>query len=132
MSDVLDYIPVSLSYRFQEVQANATNRLTLPNGGAGFKVPTGYAFHPRMIHAELDTAVTAQSIALSVAADGVAVSGLSVTLNASAQVAVSAQRPQVVKIAAGAVVSVVAVAAPGFTPTTAGLDVVLSGLLIPV
>jgi hypothetical protein len=132
MSDTLLYIPVTLSLRFQDLPADATSALTLQNGCSGLKVPAGYKFHAMLIHAELDTALTAQSIVVKAAADGVALNGPTVTLTTSIQKASGTQHAFVESVAAGSIISAVAIVPAGFTPTTAGLEVILSGLLIPV
>jgi hypothetical protein len=131
MSDTLIYIPVTLSLRFQDVQADTTNLLTLQNGGAGLKVPTGYKFHALLLHAESDTTITGQSIVVTAAADGAALNGPTVTLTSATKVASGTQHAFVESVAAGSIISAVAVTPAGFTPTTAGLEVILSGLLIP-
>jgi hypothetical protein len=125
-------VPVTLHFVFQDAVANATNVMTLPGGGAGFKVPTGYQFHPVCLHAESDTALTAGTITFKVRADGTALTDSpTAVLTTAIQAAVGVEEIHTEPVDQGGVVSVQAAASSGLTPGTCGLDAVLTGVLVP-
>lgn len=127
-----DGISVSFEFVFQDAVAGTTNVMTLPGGGAGFKVPTGYNFHAVALHGESDTDLTAGTITFKVRDDGTALAnGPTAVLSDEVQVAVGVQRVGADPIAAGSIVSVEAVASGALAPSTCGLDAVLVGILLP-
>jgi hypothetical protein len=123
--------PVTLQFIVTDVAADAITDGTLASGGAGWIVPAGFEFHPLMLHAEANEAVTAQSIAVKVIVGGTeATNGPEVTLSATAQAASGLKGMHGNPIYAGSVVSVSAETPAGFTPITADLDVILNGVLV--
>ncbi len=123
--------PVSFTMHAENLAATATEDLIFDQSGAGFVVPTGYVFHPMLLHAEANTAVTAQTITFKVTDDGAEVSnGPEVLLTTAIQTASGVARIGAAPIAAGAVVGISATTPGSFTPTTADVDAVLSGVLV--
>ena len=135
MGDELTYdkgLAVTLHYTLANCPANATTALTLDNGGAGFKVPTGYKFHAMCLHGESDTDLTAGTLTFKVRASGTALTGgPTAALSDTVQAAVGVVRPGADPIAAAAIVAVEAVASAALAPATCGLDAVLIGVLLP-
>jgi hypothetical protein len=127
-----DGLPVTLHFTGANIVENATTGLTFTNGGAGLKVPTGYAFHPIMLHGESNADVSAGTAIFKVTANTTAgVNTPTATLSDLIQVAVGVQRPGVEPIAAGKIVGVSVVADANFAPNTADMDAVLVGVLLP-
>ena len=127
-----DGLPITIPFVFQDAVAGATNVMTLPGGGAGFKVPTGYKFHPLALHGQSDTDLTAGTITFKARSDGTALAnGPQSDLSDTAQSHIGVQRVGAEPVAAGAVVSVQAVASGALAPATCGLDTLLIGLLLP-
>lgn len=137
MANELDYdygVDVTLPFTLANVPTNATTALTLVTGqGAdGFKVPTGYKFHPLALHGESNADLTAGSATFKVT-DNTAVvgSGPEPVLNDTIQVAVAVARVGAAPIAAGKIVGISVVADATFAPTTADIDAILIGKLLP-
>ena len=125
-------LAVTLHFILANCPANATTALTLPNGGAGLVVPTGYKFHAMALHGESDSDLTAGTITFKVRASGTALaSGPTAALSDTVQAATGVARPGVDGIAAASVVAVEAVANSALAPATCGLDAVLIGVLLP-
>lgn len=125
-------LPITLHYGKANVEPNATTALTLAQGGAGFVVPTGYKFHPILLHAESNAAITTDSATLKVRANTTALtSGPSVVLDDSAQNANDTARVGENPIAAGKVVNVAVTTETNFAPNTADIDAILVGILLP-
>jgi hypothetical protein len=126
-----DGMPVTLQFGKANIGASATTPLTLVDGGVGLKVPTGYTFHPLLIHGEANGAVVSGSLIFKVTANTtVSINGPTATLSSAAQVAVGVQRVGVEPIAAGKIVGVSAVSS-SLNPTTLDVDTVLVGVLTP-
>lgn len=127
-----DGLPVSLAFTKANIEPNATTALTLANGGAGLKVPTGYKFHPLMLHGESNADLSAGTAIFKVTANTTAsINGPTATLSDTIQVAVGVQRPGAEPITAGKIVGVSIVADANFAPNTADVDAVLVGVLLP-
>jgi len=125
-------VDVTLNYIFQDAVASATNIMTPPGGGAGFKVPSGYKFHPVCLHGESDTDLTAGTITFKIFVDGVVANAYpSVVLSDTVQAASSTQELHTEPVNQGSVVSVRATANSGLTPSTCSLDAILVGVLLP-
>jgi hypothetical protein len=125
-------LPLALQYGKANLAGNATTLLTLTQGGAGFVVPTGYKFHPMLLHAEVNAAVQGGSGVVKVTANTTALTGgPSVTLNANTQTAVATARVNADPIAAGKVVALNIVQDANFAPNTLDIDAVLVGVLLP-
>jgi hypothetical protein len=135
MANELDYsfgVDVTLTFEKANPGASATTALTFSQGGAGFKVPTGYAFHPICLHGESNADLTGGTATFKVTSSGTALSnGPTAALSDTIQAAVGVQRVGVEPIAAGAVVGVSVVTDGSYAPTTADLDAVLIGKLLP-
>lgn len=135
MANELDYehgIPVTLAFAVANPAANTTTALTFAQGGAGFKVPTGYAFHAICLNGISNADLTAGTAAFKVCADGTALnSGPTATLSDTVQTAVGVKRVGVEPIAAGAVVSVKITTDANYAPNTADVDAILVGVLLP-
>jgi hypothetical protein len=126
-----DGMPITLQFGKANIGATATTGLTLVDGGVGLKVPTGYTFHPLMIHAEANGAVVGGTMVFHVTANTTAsINGPIASLSSAAQVAVGVQRVGVEPIAAGKIVGANVVSA-SLNPTTLDVDVVISGVLTP-
>jgi len=124
-------MPVTLHYTIANIAGTATTALKFANGGLGLKVPTGYSFHPLLISAESNAAVQGGTATFKATANTtVSINGPSAALTTAAQVAVGAQRVGAEPIGAGKIVGVSVVTA-GFTPTTADVDAILTGVLLP-
>src|SRR5712692_9228120 len=66
-------MPVSEAFTLQNPAAAATTVLVTAAGGAGFMVPTGYAFHPMVLEATSNAALTAGTATFSVTDNAVAI-----------------------------------------------------------
>jgi hypothetical protein len=134
MANELTYaegLPITLQLGKANIGATATTNLTLVDGGAGLKVPTGYKFHPLMLHAEANGSVVGGTMVFHVTANTTAsVNGPTASLSSAAKVAVGVQRVGVEPIVAGDIVGVNVVSA-SLNPTTLDVDAVLTGVLIP-
>jgi len=125
-------LPITLHFGAQNVAANADTHLIMPNGGAGLKVPSGYNFHPMLLHGEANANPGAGNATFKVTANAVAVTvGPTVAIAAGTQVGSTTQRPNVGSIAAGKIVGVDIVADANFAANTIDMDVILVGILLP-
>ena len=128
---VSNHYPVSFNVQATDIAANATEDLIFPLGGAGFIVPAGYVFHPILLSAESNAAITAQTMTFKVIDDGDEVAnGPEVLLTTAIQAASGVARIGAAPIAAGAAVGVSVTTPTSYTPTTADVDAVLSGVLV--
>ncbi len=126
-----DGIPVALHFVLANVPANATTVMTLPGGGAGFEVPTGYDFYPQIASFISNADLTAGSWTAKVTDDGTVITnGPEPVLNDTVQLTSAEVNPLATKIAAGNYVGVKIVADASAAPTTAKADLVLIGRLI--
>ena len=138
MANELSYdrgIAVTLRFTLANPSASATTAMT-PAGAqtsnVGFVVPTGYAFHAVCMHFESNADLTAGSIIAKVTTGGtVLAGGPQVTLSDTVQSSTAVAAVGTCKVAAAAVVGVKVVADGDYAPTTADLDVILVGLLLP-
>lgn len=127
-----DGLPITLDFGLANVTPNATTALTFAQGGAGFKVPPGYAFHAICLHGESNADLTAGTATFKVRADGTALAnGPTAALSDTVQAAVGVKRVGVEPVAAGSIVGVAITADANFAPNTADVDAVLVGLLLP-
>jgi hypothetical protein len=137
MANELEYdagVDVTLPFTGANVQVSATQNLTLvtAQGADGFKVPTGYKFHPLAVHAESNADLTAGTGTFKVTDNTVAIAnGPEPVLNDTVQVAVAVARVGASPIAAGKIVGLSIVADASFAPTTADVDAILIGKLLP-
>lgn len=123
---------ITLIFGKANIAANGTTDLTFANGGVGFKVPTGYKFHPVALHAETNADVTAGTGTFKVTDNGTELkNGPSVELSDEVQAASGVQRYGVEPIAAGHVVGVSVTASATYAPETGDVDAVLVGYLVP-
>ena len=126
--------PVTLEFQITNLAQNTTTDAALANGNDGFRVPTGYKFHPTLImthHSESRTAGTATA---KVTDDGTELTnGPEAAINATTtDHNTGVQRPGVEPIAAGAIVGASVTATSDYTPTgSSEVDIVVSGLLLP-
>jgi hypothetical protein len=132
---VYDYgVDVSLPFTLANVPTNATTALTLvtAQGADGFKVPTGYKFHPLCIHGESNADLTAGSGTFKVTDNTTVIAnGPEPVLNDTVQVAVAVAGVGDAPIAAGKIVGLSFVADASFAPPTADVDAILVGKLLP-
>jgi len=127
-----DGLPVTLQFGGANVAENATTALTFVNGGLGLKVPTGYKFHPLLLHGEGNADLSGGTAIFKVTANTVAsINGPTATLSDTVQVAVGVQRPGAEPITAGKIVGVSVVADVNYAANTIDLDAVLVGVLLP-
>ncbi len=125
-------LPVTLAFAKANIEPNTTTDLTLAQGGAGFKVPTGYKFHAIALHGESNADLTADIATFKVIADGTELAnGPTAALSDTVQAAVGVQRMGADPIAAAAVVAVSVTTGANFAPNTADVDAVLVGVLTP-
>lgn len=136
MSNELTYdrgISFAIQYVLADVAKNGTRALALPNGNAGYKVPTGYKFHSLALFIGSDTDLTAGTITGKVTRDGVVLTtGPQPALSDTVQAATGVSRHSTDPIIADAIVGVSAVASSDLAPdATCGLDAILIGILLP-
>lgn len=135
MANELDYtygLPVTLIMSVANPAASATTDLTLPQGGTGFVVPTGYEFHPMCLSASSNADLTAGSAIFKVIDNGTELSkGPMATLSDTVQRASGVQRPDASPIAAGHVVGISVTTDGTYAPVTADVDAILIGVLLP-
>ncbi len=125
-------LPVTLIFAKANIEPNTTTALTLAQGGAGLVVPTGYKFHPLLLHGESNADLSAGTAVFKVTANTTAlVNGPTATLSDTVQKASGVMRPGAEGIAAGKIVCVSIVADANFAPNTADVDAVLVGVLLP-
>lgn len=136
MANELDYIkngyPIALHYVGANVATNTTVSLTLDQGGAGFKVPSGYVAHAVFLHAESNADLTSgETATLKATDDGTALaSGPEVALANTTQVDVGVARVGIEPMAAGSIVAV-QIATNTTGGATADYDAVLGIVLTP-
>lgn len=127
-----DGMSVTLQYAVANPAASATTALTFAQGGLGFVVPTGYAFHPVCISGESNADLTAGTATFKVTDNTTAIAnGPTAVLSDTVQKAAGVQRIGANPIAAGHVVGLSVVTDSGYLPVTADLDAVLIGVLLP-
>ena len=127
-----DGYPIALLFSITDPAANATTLLTTSKqGGRGWVVPAGYVFHPMVLAAASNAAVTAGTAIFNVCVAGVAIAnGPTAQLDTTnTQENTGVQRLGAAPIAAGSRVAVNIVASAGYLPVTADHDVILSGVL---
>jgi len=127
-----DGMPITLVFSKANVEPNTTTALTLPQGGVGLKVPTGYAFHALLISGESNADISAGTgIFKATANTTVLTNGPSATLSDLVQVASGVMRPHAEPITAGKIVGVSVVTDANWSANTVDLDAVLVGVLLP-
>lgn len=125
-------VAVTLFFGKANVTKNGTIDLTFAQGGAGFKVPAGYAFHPVLLHAETNADITAGTETFRVIADGTELThGPEVCLADTVQAGVDLQTFGAEPIAAGSIVGVSVTTSADLAPETGDVDAVLVGYLVP-
>jgi hypothetical protein len=123
---------ITLIFGKSNIAANGITDLTFVSGGVGFKVPTGYAFHPVLLHAETNADITAGTGTFKVIDNGTElVNGPSAVLSDLVQAASDVERYGVEPIAAGHVVGVSITTTAAYAPETGDVDAVLVGYLVP-
>lgn len=139
MANELDYdfgIDVTLIFPAANPSANTTTNLTFAQGN-GFVVPTGYKFHPILISASSNADLTAGTATAVVRATpsggsiGTVANAPTVELSDTVQRGTGVARVGPAGIAADSIVQVGLVTTSDYAPTTADLDVVLVGKLLP-
>lgn len=126
-----DGTDVTLIFSLANPGASATTALTLPQGNTGFKVPPGYQFHPICLSGSSNADLTAGTATFAVTAGGVVGNGPTAVLSDTVQQAVGVKRVDAAPINAGVLVGVSVTTSAGYLPTTADLDAVLIGKLLP-
>lgn len=127
-----DGFPITLHFMKANPVENTTTALTFDQGGAGFKVPTGYKFHALCLHAECNANPTTGTATFNVTANTTALAnGPTVVLVPNTQVGVDVHRPGEEPIAAGKIVGVNVVADVNWAANSIDVDAVLVGLLRP-
>lgn len=122
---------VQFSFILSNVPASATTNMTTFNAASGYKVPAGFDFYPEFCFAASNAALTAGSLIFKCTDDTVAISGgPEVTLNSSTQND-TAQQTLSAKVTENSIIGVHVVADASFLPTTADVDCMLVGFLIP-
>lgn len=128
--------PVSYAFKVENVTSDGTptdGTLASAQGGDGMLVPTGYTFHPKLLQAESNAAITAGTIEVQVTDNGVEVeAGPVVTLSSAAQAAAGIKRHGASSIAAGRAVGVSGEGSATLDAVTKDVDVILVGDLLPV
>jgi hypothetical protein len=123
---------ITLQFLLANVPANATTDLTLPGGNAGLVVPTGYEFHPTFLQISSNADLTAGTATAKVTADGTELAkGPAPVLSDTVQAASAVVRFGLEPVAAGDVVGVSITTTAAFLPTTADVDAILAGYLVP-
>ena len=124
-------LPVTLQASIANPLAAATTDCTLPQGNAGFVVPTGYKFHALFISVMSNADLTAGTLIAKVAADSTELTGgPTATLSDTVQKASGTKRVGADPIAAGKVVSLSVTTDAGYLPVTADIDVVMAGVFV--
>ncbi len=127
-----DGVDVTLIFSIANPGASATTALTLPQGNTGFKVPTGYQFHPVCLIGASNADLAAGTATFAVTAGGVVLgNGPTAVLSDLVQQAVGVKRVDAAPINPGVLVGVSVTTNGAYAPTTADLDVVLIGKLLP-
>lgn len=127
-----DGTDVTLIFSIANPGAGATTALTFPQGSTGFKVPTGYEFHPICLSGSSNADLTGGTATFAVSAAGTVIAnGPTAVLSDTVQQAVGVKRVDAGPIAAGVLVGVSVTTSAGYLPTTADLDAVLIGKLLP-
>jgi len=125
-----DGFPITIPMGVANLVQNTATKLTFAQGGSGFKVPTGYAFHALALHVECNAAINAGTAAFYVSDNNTSIAnGPTVTLDANTQTASGVQRPATAPIAAGHIVGVKAAPDANYAPNTGDIDAVVVGLL---
>jgi hypothetical protein len=135
MPNELDYdkgISFALQFAAANSAANTTTALTFVQGGDGFIVPAGYKFHPLCLSVTSNADLTAGTATARVRSDGTAiVNGPEVVLADTVQRASAVARVGAAPIGAGKRVDVAVTTTADYAPTTADIDAVLVGVLLP-
>lgn len=127
-----DGFPISFQVAIANPSASATTAATAAQGNGGLVVPTGYAFHPLLISVSSNADLSGGTLIAKVTDNGTALAnGPIATLADTVQYAAGLQRAQVEPIAAGHRVGAQVVADGSYAPTTADIDITVSGLLLP-
>lgn len=126
-------VSMSLQFFFANPGAGATTDLTLAQGGTGFVVPAGYKFIPTVLCGVSNADLTAGTATFKVTDNGDELTnGPEAVLADTVQRASGVKSPTVgAGIAAGHVVGVSVTTNAGYLPTTADVDAVLVGYLVP-
>jgi hypothetical protein len=125
-------LPVTLQASIANPLADAITDCLLPQGNAGFVVPTGYKFHPLFISVASNADLTAGTLTAKVIADGTELTGgPTAVLSDTVQKAAGVQRVGADPIVAGKVVGISVTTNAAYLPVTADIDAVLTGVLLP-
>jgi hypothetical protein len=125
-------LPITLHFGLANATGNATQALTLAQGGAGFVVPTGYKFHPLLLQVGANEAVTAGSAVAYLSLNTTSQTTMPhVTLSDSVQRAQDTGRVGQTPFTAGQIVAINFVQDANFAPNTADIDAILAGVLLP-
>lgn len=128
-----DGISVTIALSLANPGAGATTNLTAPQSNlSGFVVPAGYKFHPVLLSGRSNADLTAGSATFKVTDDDTELtSGPAPVLSDTVQMASAVARVGASPIAAGHMVGISVTTDAGYLPTTADLDAVLVGILLP-
>ena len=128
-------IPVSFAFKVENVTTDGTpvdGTLASAQGSDGLLVPTGYTFHPVMIFAESNAAVSAGGINVYACDDGTELlNGPTVALASGTQAATGVARHGATSMAAASVIGVSGTSTGALDAATKDLDVVLTGVFLP-
>lgn len=131
--DIEKGLPVTLQFALANPGAGATTNLTAAQANlSGFVVPTGYKFHPLLLSGGSNADLTAGTATFKVTDNDTELSnGPTAALSDTVQRASGVQRAHVEPITAGHEVGVSITTDGSYAPTTADLDAVLVGVLLP-
>lgn len=126
-------IPVTLDFELANPGAGATTAMTFGGqGGNGFLVPAGYAFHPIYLSDDSNADLTAGTATAKVRDNGTEIAnGPEPQLADTVQRAAALCRVGACPIAAGHFVTVSLTTTAGYLPVTADHTARLIGLLLP-
>lgn len=138
-SQTLDFphgLSVSYAFKVENVTTDGSpvdGTLASAQGSDGHLVPAGYKFVPKCVQAESNAAITAGSILVKATADGTELAnGPIATLSSAAQASTAIAAVSEAAVAAGEVIGVSGTSSGALDAATKDLDVVLTGLLLPV
>ena len=130
-----DGLPVTFKFMLKDLAANGTTAMTGALATPGYKVPAGYKFVPMLIGLSSSAELDGGTCIAKVTADATAVVNgpeATIALALPKQHATAVVREgQPASIAAGSVVCVELVASAAYSPETADLDAVVSGVMVP-
>jgi len=126
---------VSYCFKIENITSGGTpvdGTLASGQGSDGLLVPTGYEFHPLLIQAESNAAISAGSISVQVTTGGTELeAGPEATLSSTAQAASATAIYEASSVAAGAAIGLSAEGSADLDAVTKDIDAVLVGVFVP-